>query len=110
VITRNHKLPESRGLKIFLIKSEIIKGQLKEVFGALKINPDKEKMFTRCLICNKELLEIAKEQIRDQVPDYVFKTQDNFVACPQCKRVYWQGTHWGNVAVTLKEIMDSLLQ
>ncbi|MFC1709300.1 Mut7-C RNAse domain-containing protein [Candidatus Omnitrophota bacterium] len=30
------------------------------------------------------------------------ETQEDFCQCLQCSRVYWQGTHWGNV----QEILD----
>ena len=78
--------------------------QLKQVFKELNIKPDEDMMFSRCIICNTELSEIDKPQVRDKVPEYVFKTQDDFLTCPSCLRIYWQGTHWGNVTKTLKEI------
>ena len=104
IITRNHRLPASRGIKTVLLKAETIKEQLGEVLETLKITPVPESMFSRCIICNEELLEIEKEVIKNKVPEFVFKTQTRFIICPQCKRIYWQGTHWGNVQNTLKEI------
>ena len=105
IITRNHRLPKSCGIKIVLIKAEKIKEQIHEVLNALKITPGPDMMFSRCIICNAELIDIDKEKIKNRVPDYVFKTETNFITCPMCKRLYWQGTHWGNVQNTLKEII-----
>lgn len=105
ILTRNHRLPQSRGVKILLIKAERIKQQIRELMEMLKLKPDSDNMFTRCIICNEELADIDKEKIKDQVPEYVFKTQEDFVTCPKCKRVYWQGTHWGNVEQTLKGVI-----
>lgn len=107
ILTRSHRLPASRGVKIVLIQAEILKEQLKEVLAALKIKPDADKMFSRCIICNEELAEVAKEKIKDRVPEYVFRTQEDFITCPRCKRIYWQGTHWGNVTKTIEEIWSS---
>lgn len=104
ILTRNHRLPEARGVKIVLIKAENIREQITELLKELDIKPDPEAMFTRCIICNEELQSIAKEEIKDKVPEYVFKTQENFITCPKCSRIYWQGTHWGNVLQTLQEI------
>lgn len=70
----------------------------------LNIAPNTDKMFTRCIVCNVELIPVNKEKIKEKVPEYVFTTQQNFIACPKCNRVYWQGTHWGNVQDILKEI------
>ena len=104
ILTRNQRLPQARGLKIVLIKNEKIKKQVEEALKTLKIKLEPETMFSRCILCNVELEEIAKEKIKDKVPEYVFKTQEDFITCPQCKRIYWQGTHWGNVQKTLEEI------
>jgi len=104
IITRNHRLPRSAGLRIILIKEEKLKEQLREALKALEISLDSVLMFSRCIICNEELVEIAKDQIKDRVPEYVFNTQKNFISCPKCERIYWQGTHWGNVETILKEI------
>ena len=104
ILTRNQRLPQGRGLKIVLIKNEKIKKQVAEILQTLKIEPEPEMMFSRCTLCNAELVEIAKEEVKDKVPEYVFKAQEDFITCPQCKRVYWQGTHWGNVRKTLEEI------
>jgi len=104
IITRNHRLPRSAGLRVVLIKEEKLKEQLREVLKALEISLDSVLMFSRCIICNEELVEIAKDQIKDRVPEYVFNTQEDFISCPKCERIYWQGTHWGNVETILKEI------
>lgn len=104
IITRNHRLPKSAGIKIIMVKAEKIKEQLAEVLKVLKIKLATETMFTRCIICNVELTDIEKEKVKDKVPEYVFETQEHFITCPKCNRVYWQGTHWGNVTKTLEEI------
>lgn len=104
IITRNHKLAATRGVKIVLLEKEKIREQLAEAIKKLRIVPRKDKMFTRCIICNQELAPINKESVKHKVPEYVFKTQNIFFACRKCQRVYWQGTHWGNVANVLEEM------
>jgi uncharacterized protein with PIN domain len=104
ILTRNHRLPKSGGAKIIIIQAEMIREQLVEVLKTLKIKLNSDMMFTRCIICNEELLEIDKLKVKDQVPEYVYKTQERFINCPKCGRIYWQGTHWGNVSKILKEI------
>jgi uncharacterized protein with PIN domain len=104
ILTRNQRLPKNRGLKTVLIKNEKIKKQVEEVLKTLKISLKPEMMFSRCILCNEELVDIAKDKVKDKVPEYVFKTQEHFISCPKCQRIYWQGTHWGNVRKTLEEI------
>jgi len=96
ILTRNLRLLRPSGVKVVLIKDERIKEQIDEVVQKLNLKPSSETMFSRCIICNEELVDIEKEKIKDRVPEYVFKTQEDFVTCLKCKRIYWQGTHWGN--------------
>jgi len=107
IITRNRRLAEHPGLKMVLIKSDFLKEQLRQILDELKIEIRLEEMFMRCIICNEVLREVEKEKVKDLVPEYVFNTQENFVECPKCKRIYWQGTHWGNVRHYLEEIGSS---
>jgi len=104
ILTRNGRLPQTRGLKIVLIKNEKIKKQVEEILQTLKISLKPEMMFSRCILCNTELVDIAKDKVKDKVPEYVFNTQEDFITCPKCQRIYWQGTHWGNVQKALEEI------
>jgi hypothetical protein len=47
----------------------------------------------RCSLCNGELTAIEKETAKDQVPPYVFRTQNCFQRCSRCRKIYWPGTH-----------------
>lgn len=104
ILTRNHHLPKSGAVKILVIESDKLKEQLTEILKDLKIQPEAGRMFTRCIVCNEELADIEKEKVRDKVPEYVYNTQEDFITCPKCHRIYWQGTHWGNVTKTLKDL------
>ena len=104
ILTRNlHFINKARVVKAVWIKSQGLNRQLKQILKELNIKPEKELMFSRCTICNTKLNKISKQQVRQRVPGYVFKTQDNFFSCHSCQRIYWPGTHWGNVANILKE-------
>jgi uncharacterized protein with PIN domain len=107
ILTRNHRLPQGRGVKIILINAETIKAQLAETLKKLNLSPSEQEMFTRCIICNEELVAVEKDKIKEKVPAYVFKTQEDFIRCPKCQRIYWQGTHWGNVRHCLEEIQSN---
>ena len=104
ILTRNLRMHDIYGTKIIYIKSERLPEQVAQLLKELKLGSHSKQMFSRCIICNTELIAVEKEKIQDRVPEYVFATQDNFVTCPQCKRIYWQGTHWGNVKKILEGI------
>jgi len=105
IITRRKQKIEGLEKQIVAIEGIELEEQLKEVREKLNLEIDEEKMFTRCTICNQILEEVEKEEIKNLVPEYVYKTQKFFMRCPRCKKIYWQGTHWGNV----KEVIAKLL-
>ena len=105
ILTRNSRFSDkARAAKCVQIKNDEVNQQLRQVLKDLNIRPDPEKMFSRCIICNTQLCEIEKQQVKDKVPEYVFKTQEEFFTCPSCRRIYWPGTHWGNVSTIIKEL------
>jgi uncharacterized protein len=52
---------------------------------------------SRCLLCNRPIKRIVKKRVQHLVPPFVFKKYDKFFSCPQCKRVYWKGTHFNRM-------------
>jgi len=104
IISRNQHLPLSKGIKIILIGAEKIKEQVAEALKKLNLQAQEGAMFSRCILCNVELKDIAKDKVKEKVPEYVYQTQKDFITCPKCKRIYWPGTHWGNVEKILTEI------
>jgi len=105
ILTRNQRLANKDGLKIAHIESEMPKKQIAQVLKEFHIHPDDKSMFSRCVICNEELVSVQRSKVKEKVPEYVYATNDNFIVCPRCARVYWKGTHWGNVQKILKEIL-----
>ena len=93
------RLVTSGRLRAILITSDKVEQQIKQVKEALNLEP-KFRPFSLCLECNQPLGERSKEQVKERVPAYVFKTHDQYMECPTCHRVYWRGTHWQ--AMTLR--------
>ncbi len=80
-------------LKAILIDSDEPEQQVIQVIETLHLD-FQSRLFTICLECNNPLEERGKEEIKDRVPPYVFKTQPQYMECPVCHRIYWRGTHW----------------
>jgi uncharacterized protein with PIN domain len=87
------RLITSGRLKAALIEDDDVKVQLKQVVKALRLDYH-FKPFSLCLECNQKLREKNKEEVRELVPPYVYKTQSLYMECPSCHRLYWRGTHW----------------
>ena len=80
-------------LKAILIESDQPEPQVRQVIDTLHID-SQSRMFTVCLECNNPLEERSKEEVEQRVPPYVFQTQQQYMECPVCHRIYWRGTHW----------------
>jgi uncharacterized protein len=62
--------------------------------------------FTRCRICNSALNEVPKDSVRRRVPAGVWTEQEAFTECPDCKRVFWRGSHYGRLKRLLGQVAD----
>jgi uncharacterized protein with PIN domain len=98
VLTRDSEIMKRRlvttgRLKAILITSDEPEQQIKQVLKTLNLSVD-SGLFTICLVCNQPLHEVSKERVKERVPPYVFKTQEQYMECPSCYRIYWRGTHW----------------
>ena len=93
-------------LKVILLASDNPERQMRQVIDALNLDSQFQP-FTICLKCNQPLEERSREQLKDRVPPYVFKTQSQYVECPACHRIYWRGTHWQAMTKRLKKLAES---
>lgn len=92
LLTRDQALARRSGLSTFLVNSEHLDDQIRQVLTDLELEPDRS--FSRCPVCNKVLETISRETARKRVPAYVARKHKAFKACPGCQRVYWRGSHW----------------
>lgn len=90
-------------VRAILIEDDKAENQMKQTMGSLHLN-DQIEPFTLCLECNRALKEINREDVKDRVPPYVFKTQSQYMECPNCRRIYWRGTHWQAMVKRLERL------
>lgn len=76
----------------YWVREDEPKKQLKEVVSRLQLQSDFYP-FTRCSDCNTQLQSIDKALIKEQLADDTLQFADNFMFCPGCKKIYWQGSH-----------------
>jgi uncharacterized protein with PIN domain len=106
VLSRDTQLSRFKmklGERLLLIESDKPLEQLKQVVRDFKLKPDKDLLFSRCLVCNHLLEKVDKEDIKEKLYPYVYQTQNNFVRCPKCDRIYWPATHVERMVETLKK-------
>ena len=99
IISRDNELRrfKSAQKKLLLLSSTQPLEQLKQVLKKVNLTPEEKNLFTRCLLCNQPLVPIPKSEVEKKVPTFVFKTQENFVYCSSCSKLYWAGTHVKNL-------------
>jgi uncharacterized protein with PIN domain len=90
--------------RCIFIKSDKTKEQLKEISHIIRPFIDSGKVMNRCMICNIELIDVAKADIEQLVPEFVFHKYEEFKNCPSCGRVYWEGSHTEHMAEWIEEI------
>ncbi|MDY6878821.1 MAG: Mut7-C RNAse domain-containing protein [Desulfatiglans sp.] len=89
---------------VVLLHSNKVEKQLAELKKNLPIQSPRSNWFTRCLICNTLLEEKKKEEVQENVPEYVFYHNITTIkACHECGRYYWPGSHRSRMLVKLKE-------
>ena len=109
VLTRDtqfmrRRLVTSGRLHALLIEGDDPKTQVRQVIRTFNLATDDG--FSRCLECNEPLIPKLKEEVQCLVPSFVYETQDNFMLCPACRRIYWKGTHWQGMVRKLEEIRE----
>jgi uncharacterized protein with PIN domain len=60
--------------------------------------------FTRCLRCNAPLEEATKADIIDKLEPLTKIYYDQFRRCPECKQIYWSGSHFPKLQKRIEEI------
>ncbi len=104
ILTRDSKMARFTGVKVVHFRDDEVEKQLEQAIKELNLEVSEEKTFTLCVDCNRPLCSVEKERIKNRVPPYVFKTQNEFKLCPACDKVFWKGTHWDLVKRFLKYV------
>ena len=110
VVTRDTQIAKRRvatngNLRVILSRDDDPRDQLRQVMKELKLDY-RARQFTRCIECNHLLTPKSRDEVKDLVPPYVFRTQIQYMQCPSCLRVYWQGTHWQRMRKALEEMAE----
>jgi len=97
VLTRKRDLAkrEFEGV-LLVVENDHVERQVEEVLENLDLKPVSDRYFSLCLRCNVLLEEVAKEDVVNRVPPYVYENNSRFMTCSRCGAVYWPGTHIEN--------------
>lgn len=113
ILTRDTHLVKVRGIREHMLLEDndpfIQLTKVINSYGMLPQLTEKGKISLppsgRCSICNELLIEIAREKVKQYVPDYVYKSCSCFKQCVKCGRYYWKGSHQNNLQKKLSELL-----
>jgi uncharacterized protein len=102
ILTRDTRLRRDPELPPHLfLESDHFREQLKQVAAALPLST--AGLLRRCLDCNRLLDDVPRERVQARVPAYVFDTNERFLSCGGCGRLYWPASHRDHM---LRELAD----
>lgn len=102
ILTRDKELSKAKDVKALYITSLELEEQLLQVISQYDLKSD--NAFSRCSLCNSELIKIEKQHLKGKVPEKVYERQNEFWECKGCQKYYWKGTHFEKMVKTLKEL------
>jgi uncharacterized protein len=86
------------------IKTRSVKEQFRDVMETFGLDPY-ELAFSRCVACNVLLEDVPREEVVDLVPEKALARHDRFRHCPECKQVFWRGSHTNRTLRFFEEAM-----
>ncbi len=106
ILTRDRNLLKNgRVTHGYWIRSQKPVIQLEEVMHRFDLY-DNVKPFTRCMECNSLVENVSKDEIKDFLMQKTREFYTEFRKCPGCKRIYWEGSHYGHMKKFVESLTD----
>ena len=93
LLTRDRGLLQHGGVTHgYWLRNADSRRQLVEVVGRFDLTRSL-RPFSRCMVCNEVLEEVLR-----------VRADDDYRECPQCGKVYWQGSHYRRMERWIREV------
>ena len=110
ILTRDKQLLKGKRVTHgYWIRSQNHNEQLKEIFVRFDLK-DRLVLFSRCIRCNTILEEVSQEKIKVRLQADTSRYFSKFMRCPDCDRIYWQGSHYDNMKVIIDDTLRKLAE
>lgn len=107
LLTRDRSLLQRRIITFgYFVRADNPKIQIHEVLKKFDLYST-IKPLTRCTRCNGNLAKIHKQQIEHRLQPLTKKYYSNFLTCPNCGQIYWQGSHHSRIQVLIDEFTNN---
>jgi uncharacterized protein with PIN domain len=84
-------------VQAYLVKRPTETERLAEVAQQFHIKLEIDVSNSRCPKCNAKLEPVLKDEIKDKVPQATSRFHNDFWICPDCRQIYWHGSHWQKI-------------
>jgi uncharacterized protein with PIN domain len=98
-------LKQSRVTHGYWLRSDVPAAQVREVVDALDLRGQFQP-FARCMECNGEIHAVDKPDLQGLVEQDILQRFDEFRQCPDCRRVYWRGSHYEQMQTLVNALVD----
>jgi uncharacterized protein with PIN domain len=103
ILTRDKMLlKNARVTHGYFVRSTDPKKQVEEIVERFYLG-SKINAFSRCLECNVLIEDVSKKEIIDRIPEKTKKYFDKFWICPNCRRIFWEGSHYDRMREFVKK-------
>ncbi len=104
VLTRDRRLLQRKIINHgFFIRAVQPRDQTREVLSRLDLYGS-TRPFTRCTRCNALLRPVEKRRIEHRLEPKTRRYYHQFLQCPDCHHVYWQGSHHSRAQRLIDEL------
>jgi len=107
LLSRNTKLVgKAAPGRLIFVEANDPKVQLHSVVRLLGLEPDPDKFFSRCTVCNGLLEPAEPRDVVERVPDHIWTLHNSFSECKACGKVYWEGSHIERSRLEIQRLLE----
>ena len=108
LLTKDNQLAQQLTGNAWLVKGADAREEFASISSQLSAARCKLKPLSLCLECNGRVEPLQSDEVRSKVPPYVFKKEKRFMGCPDCGKIYWDGTHSSSMKQEINWMQDQL--
>jgi uncharacterized protein with PIN domain len=98
------QLSKKNEIPSIILPTSSIVDQLRVLKQEIDLDLDIPPKKMRCSMCNGELQDRNKNEIKDKIPKGTFEYYDTFWECRECAKIFWLGSHWEDIKRTITEV------
>jgi len=95
-------------VRVFLVPKKKIEEQLAIIIKRFHIKIADFPSKTLCPVCNGELKQVGRKEVKGKVLDSIFEKHDKFWLCKKCGKIFWEGSHWIRINQSVEKIKEIL--